>query len=157
MEPVSLRLRGEAKPGWQPDFPMSLEYIIYTDESDKKGKFYSNFYGGVLVRSVDLQGIIDRLEARKILLNMHQEVKWQKVTGNYLEKYKSGQDEAKKITPCSLCLTACPKWNLGLWERQGSKELSAEGDGMSTRFLDASENRGDCGVVWSACKGISTN
>ena len=71
---------------------MSLEYIIYTDESDKKGKFYSNFYGGVLVRSVDLQGIIDRLEACKDLLNMHQEVKWQKVTENYLEKYKCLMD-----------------------------------------------------------------
>jgi hypothetical protein len=68
---------------------MSLEYIIYTDESEKKGKFYSNFYGGVLVRSPDLQPIIDRLEARKALLNLNQEVKWQKVTENYLEKYES--------------------------------------------------------------------
>ena len=37
---------------------MSLEFIIYTDESEKKGKFYSNFYGGVLVRSPDLQPIV---------------------------------------------------------------------------------------------------
>ncbi len=25
------------------------EYIIFCDESDKKGRFYSNFYGGVMV------------------------------------------------------------------------------------------------------------
>jgi hypothetical protein len=68
---------------------MSLEYIIYTDESEKKGKFFSNFYGGVLVQSPDLQPVIDRLEQCKAGLNLHQEVKWQKVTKNYLEKYKT--------------------------------------------------------------------
>ncbi len=71
---------------------MSLEYIIYTDESEKKGKFYSNFYGGVLVRSPDLQSMIDRLETCKTQLNLYQEVKWQKVTENYLEKYKALMD-----------------------------------------------------------------
>jgi len=65
---------------------MSLEYVIYTDESEKRGKFYSNFYGGVLVQSPDLQPMIDRLEKCKTRLNLHQEVKWQKVTENYLEK-----------------------------------------------------------------------
>jgi hypothetical protein len=71
---------------------MALEYIIYTDESEKKGKFYSNFYGGILVRSTDLQPVIDRLKECKVGLNFHQEVKWQKVTENYLEKYKTLMD-----------------------------------------------------------------
>lgn len=71
---------------------MSLEYVIYTDESDKKGKYYSNFYGGVLVRSTDLQRVIDRLNQCKAQLNLYQEVKWQKVTGNYLEKYRELMD-----------------------------------------------------------------
>jgi hypothetical protein len=71
---------------------MSLEYVIYTDESEKKGKFYSNFYGGVLVRSPDLRPVTDRLEQCKVRLNLHQEVKWQKVTENYLEKYKALMD-----------------------------------------------------------------
>ena len=66
---------------------MSPEYIIYTDESEKKGRFYSNFYGGVLVRSPDLHPVIVRLEACKTRLNLHGEVKWQKVTENYREKY----------------------------------------------------------------------
>jgi len=68
---------------------MSLEYVIYTDESDKKGKYYSNFYGGVLVRSPDLQSVIDALEDCKTQQNLHGEVKWQKVTENYLGKYVS--------------------------------------------------------------------
>ena len=63
---------------------MSLEYVVYTDESEKRGKFYSNFYGGVLVRSPDLQPVIDRLEQHKIRFNLYREVKWQKVTENYL-------------------------------------------------------------------------
>lgn len=72
--------------------PVSLEYVIYTDESDKKGKYYSNFYGGVLVRSPDLLPMIDRLERCKAKLNLYKEVKWQKVTENYLEKYKGLMD-----------------------------------------------------------------
>jgi hypothetical protein len=66
---------------------MSLEYVIYTDESEKEGNFYSNFYGGVLVRSPDLQPVIACLEQEKARLNLHREVKWQRVTENYLEKY----------------------------------------------------------------------
>jgi len=70
----------------------AVEYIIYTDESDKRGKYYSNFYGGVLVRSLDIQGIVRRLERCKAELRLHREVKWQKVTANYLEKYKALMD-----------------------------------------------------------------
>ena len=41
------------------------EFVIYTDESDKDGKFFSNFYGGVLVRSTDLNDVINALEATR--------------------------------------------------------------------------------------------
>jgi hypothetical protein len=68
---------------------VALEYIIYTDESDKTGKYFSNFYGGILIRSSDLQDVIQRLENAKIQLHLHREVKWQNVTQNYLEKYRS--------------------------------------------------------------------
>lgn len=63
------------------------EFVVYTDESDKDGKYFSNFYGGALVRSTDLREVIERLEASKRRLNLFQEVKWQKVTANYLQKY----------------------------------------------------------------------
>jgi len=67
---------------------MSKEYIIYADESVIKGKYYSNFYGGLLVRSEDLEYVLSVLEEEKRVQNLHKEIKWQKVTGNYLSKYK---------------------------------------------------------------------
>ena len=63
------------------------ELIIYTDESEKEGKFYSNFYGGVLIRSQDLETVIRELESFKESLNLYNELKWVKVSANYLEKY----------------------------------------------------------------------
>ena len=35
------------------------EYILFCDESDKYGKYYSNFYGGVIVGSQHYQRITD--------------------------------------------------------------------------------------------------
>jgi hypothetical protein len=52
-------------------------------------------------------------------------------------RHRPDQDEAKKLTPSSLCLTACPKWDLGLRERQGSNELSAPEKEMSITFSQA--------------------
>jgi hypothetical protein len=69
-----------------------MEYIIYTDESDRRGKFYSNFYGGILVRSSDLLEVCHILEKTKEESNLFGEVKWQKVTEQYLEKYLSLMD-----------------------------------------------------------------
>lgn len=71
---------------------MSTELVIYTDESDKDGEFFSNFYGGVLVRSVDLAAVIQRMEAVKVQQNLFGEIKWQKVTENYLTKYIAVMD-----------------------------------------------------------------
>lgn len=76
---------------------MTREYIIYCDESEKKGARYSNFYGGALVRYDDINRIIDILEQKKHELNLHNEVKWQKVTSNYLSKYCSLIDEFFKF------------------------------------------------------------
>jgi hypothetical protein len=72
---------------------MATEFVIYTDESDKEGEYFSNFYGGVLVRSRDLAVAIQRLEACKTAQNLFGEIKWQKVTGNYLDKYIAVMDE----------------------------------------------------------------
>lgn len=66
---------------------MAREYIVYCDESIENGEFYSNFYGGLLITSQKLQSIIDDLETKKAGLNFKGELKWQKVTGNYLSKY----------------------------------------------------------------------
>jgi hypothetical protein len=66
---------------------MALEYIIYCDESEESGPFFSNFYGGALVRSVDLDSVREALEQRKLNLNLFGEVKWNKITENYANKY----------------------------------------------------------------------
>ncbi|EMY8532998.1 TPA: DUF3800 domain-containing protein [Bacillus paranthracis] len=64
-----------------------MQYIIYCDESEKNGKFFGNFYGGALVRSIHFHEVKDALAAKKAELGFSGEVKWQKVTANYLEKY----------------------------------------------------------------------
>lgn len=66
---------------------MAQEYIIYADESVKKGGHFSNFYGGALISSKDLRHIVGTLEQAKVIDNFNGEIKWQKVTENYLQKY----------------------------------------------------------------------
>ena len=65
-----------------------MEYIIYCDESDSLGQFYSNFYGGILVRSSHLQEVSEALTEKKKELNLDKELKWQRITTNYLGKYQ---------------------------------------------------------------------
>lgn len=72
---------------------MASEVVIYTDESDRTGDFCSNFYGGILVRSKDLESASGRLLACKHRHNLHGEIKWRKVTQNYLGKYVAVVDE----------------------------------------------------------------
>lgn len=66
---------------------MSRELIIYCDESDISGKHFSNFYGGVLVESTHLAEVAERLENTKLELNLSAEVKWQKISEAYADKY----------------------------------------------------------------------
>lgn len=72
---------------------MATELVIYTDESDKDGEYFSNFYGGVLVRSPDVESATKRLNDSKTQQNLFGEIKWQKVTRNYLDKYIAVMDE----------------------------------------------------------------
>jgi len=64
------------------------EYIIFCDESDKHGRYFSNFYGGVLVGASQYQRITQRLNQKKAELNLYAELKWAKVTERYLAKYQ---------------------------------------------------------------------
>lgn len=54
-------------------------YYIYCDESIKKGKYYSNFYGGAMVDSKDYELIKDVLEGKRVNLIQSSELKWQKI------------------------------------------------------------------------------
>ena len=64
------------------------EFILFCDESEESGKYYSNFYGGVMVGSPEYERITRHLGRAKLDLNFHGEVKWEKVSAPYLEKYK---------------------------------------------------------------------
>ena len=66
---------------------MRKQYLIYADESHRKGKYFSNFYGGALINYTELEKINNLLNAKKDELGLCQEVKWTKVTEQYLEKY----------------------------------------------------------------------
>ena|SRR5579871_2344484 len=66
---------------------MAREYIIYCDESDEKGEYFSNFYGGALVFSDDYQDIVETLTKCKTEQNLHKEVKWTRITEHYEKKY----------------------------------------------------------------------
>lgn len=65
-----------------------MEYILYCDESSGKGPKFSDFFGGCLVSSNDLNDVIATLENKKNTLGLTGEVKWTKVTENYLYKYQ---------------------------------------------------------------------
>ena len=64
-----------------------LEYLIYCDESEKRGLIFSNFYGGALVRSIHVHEVVNALERYKKEHNINGELKWTKVSEQYLEKY----------------------------------------------------------------------
>lgn len=62
-------------------------YIIYADESDKKGRYYSNFFGGVLLAASERQQISAELDIRKAELGLLHEVKWQNVDQSNVDRY----------------------------------------------------------------------
>lgn len=65
---------------------------MYCDESSSDGKRYGDFFGGCLISSTDLQYVADSLEQKKCMLNLNGEIKWTKVTANYIEKYEQMMD-----------------------------------------------------------------
>lgn len=63
-------------------------YIIFCDESDDKGRFYSNFYGGALIEASRQQAIHAELQDVKDALNIFEgEMKWERITEPYADKY----------------------------------------------------------------------
>lgn len=63
------------------------QYIVYCDESAKRGRHFSNFYGGVVCAAEDQQGIESALREKKEELNLFREIKWSRITENYQDKY----------------------------------------------------------------------
>lgn len=66
-----------------------MTYIIYCDESSDHGVKYSDFFGGCIIDSRHQNEVVEALEQKKKELNLLSEIKWTKVTDNYLDKYIS--------------------------------------------------------------------
>lgn len=66
-----------------------MEYIIFCDESVQKGDKFCDFFGGCMVSSKDINDINNAINNKRQELNLTSEMKWVKVTDNYLDKYKS--------------------------------------------------------------------
>lgn len=64
------------------------EYIIFCDESDRRGRYYSNFYGGVRIAASNLATVEAALNAKKTALGITSEIKWQKVGADIVERYE---------------------------------------------------------------------
>lgn len=64
-----------------------MEYILYCDESCSDGPKFSDFFGGCLISSKDLVPITTAIEKKKKELKLFGEIKWTKVTDQYLDKY----------------------------------------------------------------------
>ncbi|MCF8225065.1 MAG: hypothetical protein K9J30_04220 [Bacteroidales bacterium] len=67
---------------------MAIEYIIYCDESISKGEYYSDFYGGCLIETKNIELVNQALSKIRKEKHLYAEMKWTKVTENHLEKYK---------------------------------------------------------------------
>lgn len=65
------------------------EYTIFCDESEKHGKYYSNFYGGVLVGSQNYLEVVNALNNFKKDANILSEAKWSKTSEYTLKSYKN--------------------------------------------------------------------
>lgn len=64
-------------------------YYIWLDESDKEGKYYSNFYGGILIDSDVVEDVLRQSREEIVKLGLaDEEIKWQKVNNYTFYKYK---------------------------------------------------------------------
>ena len=65
-------------------------FYIFCDESLKKGKFYSNFYGGLIIDKIEFEKVKNALTSRVQDLEIeNSELKWGNVNTFKLEQYKS--------------------------------------------------------------------
>lgn len=68
--------------------------IIYCDESTEKGKYYSHFYGGIMVPESHRRLIEGRLNAVKAAHGLGAELKWTKISEAWADRYIAFVDEA---------------------------------------------------------------
>lgn len=69
------------------------KYIIYCDESIQKGDYFSNFYGGVILKESNYDYVTNELNKLKLQIELKGELKWSNVSEQTLEKYKKFIDK----------------------------------------------------------------
>ena len=62
--------------------------VVFCDESIEKGKYYSNFFGAIMVKEADLVRVNNILETKLKSLNLGKEVKFTRITTSYQTKYQ---------------------------------------------------------------------
>jgi len=65
------------------------EYIIFADESDRKGPRFGNFYGAAMVGATQYERITEKLNSLKDKLGFNGEIKWEKVSEAYKYEYQA--------------------------------------------------------------------
>lgn len=70
-----------------------MRYLIYCDESDERGRFYSNFYGGCILRASDRQAIEQELNVVKAAHDLRGELKWTKISAYNEDRYTAFVDK----------------------------------------------------------------
>lgn len=63
------------------------EYTIYTDESEASGKFYGNFYGGIILPTSKTEEVSSALAECINRLGITSEVKWTKTNADLADRY----------------------------------------------------------------------
>lgn len=71
---------------------MARRLIIYCDESDAKGTYFSHFYGGAAVDANKRERIEKSLRGTYANLNMQGEVKWTKIGSGHEQRYIAMMD-----------------------------------------------------------------
>lgn len=66
---------------------MSKQYFIWCDESDRDGKYYTNFYGGILIQSEHYDFVISKIQKKLNELEIKEEIKWSKTNQFNFENY----------------------------------------------------------------------
>ncbi|HOW67751.1 MAG TPA: DUF3800 domain-containing protein [Candidatus Paceibacterota bacterium] len=65
------------------------EYLIFCDESDRRGTYFSNFYGGLRIGASNLNSVNERLVKKKEDLKLVSEVKWEKTDRTVESRYEA--------------------------------------------------------------------
>jgi hypothetical protein len=64
------------------------EYWIFADESVQEGRLFSHFFGGAIVPASQYPHVENRLRIRKAEIGFLKELKWQRVTQQWVEGYQ---------------------------------------------------------------------